>query len=690
MLTTASKTLSYICLALLFLGTAVSCVDDEFDTPPLEGQDPNLTVTTTIAELKEMHALGTINEITEDLIIAGVVVSDDDPGNFFRQLYIQDETAGIEIRMEETNLFNRYPVGRRVFVKCKGMNLGDFNNLIQLGYGVDVEIDENTGEREEELGRLPVILTDDFVFPGATTGEPEALQITLDELDQVSTSEFLISYAGRLLSLPNMEFVPGSAGVTFADAENNQARNQTLKDCDGNQLTIRTSGFSDFAGELTPTGRGTIQGVAGIFGTTKQITIRYVSDVDFTEERCDGSGTGSGDPITIAELRSAFASGSSTAPDGVIQGVVISDRSTDHTDVRNLFIQDGTAGIVLRFTDPHSYDLSDEVKVNVAGLELSEFRGLLQVNGVPILNSSKESETIQPIPRLTTASDLVANGEAWEATLVRLNMVTLTGSTDLNGTLSVTDATGSVDMFTRGAASFSGSPVPTGEVDLIGVVTEFEGTRQIAIRNLADIIGGTTGSGDKDTVTILSLREAFMSGATAAGDVVVRVQVISDFESGSINGQNAVIQDETAGIILRFDENHSFAAGTELLVDVSGQEISEFRNLMQLNNVPLDRATVLGAGTVTPLDVTVQTIIDNFEDYESRLVRVLDATLVGGPTYADGPNLRDDTGTILLYTRGGATFGGENIATGEVNVTAMVTQFEDTKELVLRNLDDIE
>ncbi len=689
MLTTASKTLVYAFLSLLFLGTAVSCVDDEFDTPPLEGQDPNLTVTTTIAELKQMHVLGTISEITEDIIIAGVVVSDDDPGNFFRQLYIQDETAGIEIRMEETNLFNRYPVGRRVFVKCKGMNLGDFNNLIQLGYGVDVEIDDNTGEREEELGRLPVVLTDDFVFPGATTGQPDALEITLDELDQVGTSEFLISYAGRLLRIPDMEFVPGSAGVTFADAENNQARNQTLKDCEGNQLTIRTSGFSDFAGELTPTGRGTIQGVAGIFGTTKQITIRYVSDVDFTEERCDGSGTGSGDPITIAEVRAAFASGSGTAPDGVIQGVVISDRSTDHTDVRNLFIQDGTAGIVLRFTDPHSYDFSDEIKVNVAGLELSEFRGLLQINGVPLLNSSKESETIQPIPRVTTVSDLQANGEEWESTLVRLNMVTLSGSSDLNGTISVTDASGSVDMFTRGAASFSSAPVPSGEVDLIGVVTEFEGTRQIAIRNLDDIIGGGTGTGDKDTVTVLSLREAFMSGATSAGDVFVRVQVSSDFESGSINGQNAVVQDETAGIVMRFDENHSFAAGTELLVDVSGQELSEFRNLMQINNVPLDRAMVLGSGTVTPIDVTVETIVDNFEDYESRLVRIVGAMLDGGPTYGDNPDVRDATGSILLFTRGGASFSGEAVASGEVDVTAMVVQFEDTKELVLRNLDDI-
>ena len=123
-----------IITALLII--PVSCVDLEFDEPPAGGEDNNLQVNITIAELKSRHTLEQYEEITDDVTFQGLVISNDAAGNFFKQLVIQDATAGIEMRIEMTDLNNLYPVGRKVYVKAKGLWLGDYNGLVQLGAGV--------------------------------------------------------------------------------------------------------------------------------------------------------------------------------------------------------------------------------------------------------------------------------------------------------------------------------------------------------------------------------------------------------------------------------------------------------------------------------------------------------------------------------------------------------------------------
>ena len=121
---------------LIFIFILPGCVDQEFDAPPAGGVDPGLTPTLTIAELKAMHTLGQYEQITTEEIIRGVVISNDEAGNFFRQLVVQDETAGIEMRIDATDLFAQYPPGRQVYVMLKNLWLGDFNGLIQLGGAV--------------------------------------------------------------------------------------------------------------------------------------------------------------------------------------------------------------------------------------------------------------------------------------------------------------------------------------------------------------------------------------------------------------------------------------------------------------------------------------------------------------------------------------------------------------------------
>jgi autotransporter-associated beta strand protein len=63
---------------------------------------------------------------------------------------------------------------------------------------------------------------------------------------------------------------------------------------------------------------------------------------------------------------------------------------------------------------------------------------------------------------------------------------TISGSSTFEGSTTVDDGTGSLQMFTRSAASFASQSIPQGVVRLTCVVSEFN-DRQVFIRNLGDI-----------------------------------------------------------------------------------------------------------------------------------------------------------------------------------------------------------
>lgn len=77
--------------------------------------------------------------------------------------------------------------------------------------------------------------------------------------------------------------------------------------------------------------------------------------------------------------------------------------------------------------------------------------------------------------------------------------------------------------------------------------------------------------------------------------------VISDCDNGNFNGQNIVIQDGIVGIVVCFIGNYSFFLGEEVEVIVSGQELSEFNGLVQVNNVLLGNVVLQGNGILLSL-----------------------------------------------------------------------------------------
>lgn len=167
--------LSFAALLMIVSVIAINSCKKNFDNPP-SYVDPNLVANTSIATLKAMHASGGYEAITTDIIISGTVIADDKSGNLYKELYIQDATGGIAIEMDGTNLYTQYPVGRKLFIKVKGLYLSDYAGMIQIGV-LDKSIPNNPS-----LAGIPYTLFDTYIARGTYNNPVVPTVVTVAQL----------------------------------------------------------------------------------------------------------------------------------------------------------------------------------------------------------------------------------------------------------------------------------------------------------------------------------------------------------------------------------------------------------------------------------------------------------------------------------------------------------------------------
>ncbi len=264
--------------AVLMITTVVfinSC-KKKFDQPP-SYVDPNVVANTSIKALKAMHTLGGYEAITTDIIISGVVVADDKSGNFYKELYIQDASGAIALELDGTNLYTSYPVGRKIFIKCKGLYMSDYAGMIQLG------VIDNSIPGNPSLAGIPYTLFDAYIAKGAFNNTVTPRSISQSQL----TTNMQDTLLGTLIQLSGYEFSAGDTSKTYADTSSaKNSVNLTIKDCSGNNIIIRTSGYSNFAGQHPAGGNGTVAAIYTKYNTTPQLILRDPGDVKFTGPRC--------------------------------------------------------------------------------------------------------------------------------------------------------------------------------------------------------------------------------------------------------------------------------------------------------------------------------------------------------------------------------------------------------------------
>ncbi len=257
-----------------------SCLKQSYDNPPdLTTFDPGLTVNLKIRDLvKPLWGTNGAYRILGDSTIYGIVVADDRSGNFYKQIVIQDSTAGINISIANTYLYNDYPIGRKVYIKLNGLYITSYKGNPELAYNVTAGGNTVTG--------IPPTLQDTFIVKASYPHTVTPLECRLTDLS------FPGPYQNTLIKLDNMQFDSASMNVVYAlpsSAAVSTSRN--LVECNNGSgtaasITLYNSSYSNFFNAITPSGYGTITGIFALYGSTNQFQIRDTTDVQMTQPRC--------------------------------------------------------------------------------------------------------------------------------------------------------------------------------------------------------------------------------------------------------------------------------------------------------------------------------------------------------------------------------------------------------------------
>lgn len=462
------KKLVIYLFGFLFLAATSSCIKDKFDAPPAGGTDPNLKVNFSIDSVKARYDGTHANyQFNEDLIISAIVVGDDKAGNLYKQLAVEDSTGGIMLMLSASNLYNNFPVGRRLFVKLKGMYVVNYNGTYQLCSYINPD---------GSFGGVPSSLFNKFIAPGKWGLPVVPKVVTINQLND--------SYQSELIELDGVEFISSDMHKPYADGYNLASYARTIKDCNGGTVEIYTSGYAGFANVLTPTGNGKLLAIYGTYNGTPQLIVRDTTDVQLSGITCNGNVHPSGNGI--GAIRALYTGSSVTLPTGTtITGTVISDKDNANLNSKNLVVQDTGAGIVIRFSSAHTFALGDVVSVDVSGATLAPFNGWLQISTVPNASAVKTG-TGTVTPRVATINQINQNAAAWESTLVTMNNTTMSGGSTYSGNVTLNDGTGNAVMYTATSATFASTALPTGAHKITAILGQYNGV-QMVIRNTSDV-----------------------------------------------------------------------------------------------------------------------------------------------------------------------------------------------------------
>ncbi len=144
--------------------------------------------------------------ITERFVTKGKIISDDAYGNFYRGLFIQDETGGIEIKVGENGMYTKFHPGETIYVVCDGLVLGNYRSMLSLGLAPKAEdISDNGSPYPNRFMELPVIVDRHVKRGPATT--LDASDITTIGATQALTALELYNLCGKLVCFEELTSV---------------------------------------------------------------------------------------------------------------------------------------------------------------------------------------------------------------------------------------------------------------------------------------------------------------------------------------------------------------------------------------------------------------------------------------------------------------------------------------------------
>ena len=228
-------------IAIILSFMAVSCEEWEpvfgNQGEPAEPAAQTQPVNTTIAQLKAFYN-GKPYHFENDVIIGGKIISSDISGNIYRSLYIQDETGAIEVKIGNSGLYNDYQLGQTLYVNCKGLVIGNYGGMLQIG------AEDPTGEYETAYIDVKSLISS-HIFKGEK-GTPVSPQV-LSEADvkEALKSGYKSPNFGKLVTLNDLTYGKEIFVLIYIDPNKDKKASSNRLFLSDQQWGVDTWAFSE-------------------------------------------------------------------------------------------------------------------------------------------------------------------------------------------------------------------------------------------------------------------------------------------------------------------------------------------------------------------------------------------------------------------------------------------------------------
>lgn len=286
------KKIKFIALAFLAL-TLGSCMGDGYADPDLTEKVPaspwgNNSLreknVISIADLKTQFATiinsdNGYKQIEKDMMIKAVVTGNDVSGNIYNQVSVQDASGAIIIAINGSGLSGYLPVGQEILVNLKGLYIGSYKKLPQIG-GVNTKLSDGS----LGMGKIERAIWNEH-FKILNPGEADASTVVPEEFDLTKLTDpaYMDANVGKLMTLKKVKFASANGTNVWAPDDTNTSLElidaETGKKISSSNLVVRNSGYSKFANEVVPQGVFDITGIFTRYNNTWQIVLRSTDDL---------------------------------------------------------------------------------------------------------------------------------------------------------------------------------------------------------------------------------------------------------------------------------------------------------------------------------------------------------------------------------------------------------------------------
>lgn len=194
--------------------------------------------------------------IDQDMEMDVQVIANDRYGTFNNTLVVSDDTGGIEIKVSGSELFAEFPVGQYLKVRCKGLTIGAYGGVVQLGSRSD--------SPQYQTSFIPVPLIQAHL---------SKLNKPIDYISpiKVTIRSLAAKHVSSLVTIENVQFADEESGLAWCDPDVDTDRH--LIDMQGDTLIVRTSRNAIFAKTILPQKSGQVEGILSYFNGKYQLKI---------------------------------------------------------------------------------------------------------------------------------------------------------------------------------------------------------------------------------------------------------------------------------------------------------------------------------------------------------------------------------------------------------------------------------